>query len=214
MKTETKIIKLSKSAYDDLIFIKEAHGYRSMSETIDNITKSRMFFLPDVRKDDKGVFYVGYGAGKRTMKPIKATTHQVRVNADVYNRVFSAKIHSDETLNNVIFRSIYRHYNERYLYRIFENDNEDSRELGRITDGLMQNEIYKEKFLIEKLPSDHFTEFLHEYEIDEALTFPVVLFYSKSGKLWNQITGRQTETEVKEFFNQYLTKKEKEKLQA
>ena len=87
-----------------------------------------------------------------------------------------------------------------------------NKELNRITDGLMQNEIYKEKFLIEKLPSAHFTEFLHQYEIDGALTFPVVLFYSKSGKLWNQITERQMESEVKEFFNQYLTKKEKEEL--
>jgi hypothetical protein len=212
MKTKTKIIKLSKSVYDGLIFIKEANEYHSMSETINNITKCGMIFLSGIDKDSKGVFYIGYGAGKRQMRPTKATTHQARINADVYTKIFNAKVHPDETLNNVVFRSICRHYDERYLYRIFEDDNEDCKELNKITDELMQNEIYKEKFLIEKLPANHFTEFLHKYEIDGALTFPVVLFYSKRGKLWNQITGRQTENEVKEFFNQYLTKKEKEKL--
>jgi len=55
-KTKTKIIKLSKNVYDDLIFIKEANAYRSMSETLDKITKEARSFFFGIDRDARGIF--------------------------------------------------------------------------------------------------------------------------------------------------------------
>lgn len=211
-KTKTKIIKLSKNMYDDLIFIKEANAYRSMSETLDKITKEARSFFFGIDRDARGIFYVGYDAGKRRMRATKATTHQIRVTVDVYKKVFLSKSHPDETLNNTIFKLVADYYEYKYLYRIFENDTENCKELNRIVDHLMQNEAYHEKILIERQPANRFTEFLHAYENEGILTLPLVLFYSMNGKLLSKSTGCHTENEVREFFNRLLTKKEMEKI--
>ena len=98
------------------------------------------------------------------------------------------------------------------MYRIFENDTENCKELNRIVDHLMQNETYHEKILIERQPANRFTEFLHAYENEGILTLPLVLFYSMNGKFLSKSTERHTENEVREFFNRLLTKKEMEKI--
>ncbi len=193
--------------YDDLVFIKEANAYRSMSETLDKITKDWKSFID---RDARGIFYVGYDAGKRRMRATKATTHQIRVTVDVYKKVFLSKSHPDETLNNTIFTQVAHYYEYKYLYRIFENDTENCKELNRIVDHLMQNEVYSEKIFIERQPADRFTEFLKAYENEGILTLPIVLFYSRNGKFVSQSTGRHAENEVREFFNRLLNKKEME----
>jgi hypothetical protein len=189
--------------YNDLIFIKEANAYRSMSETVDKITTDRRAFID---RDARGIFYVGYDARKRRMRATKATTHQIRVTVDVYKKVFLSKSHPDETLNNTIFTQVAYYYDYKYLYRIFENDTENCKELNRIVDHLMQ------KILIERQPANHFTEFLHAYENEGILTLPIVLFYRRNGKFLSKSTGRHTENEVREFFNRLLNKKEMENI--
>lgn len=184
---QTKTIEISIELYEALDSCRDRFCESGWESKCAIITKLLARYDNTCQLEHKdGYYWFVVKDKKRKFSELSTTMKKIRVTQDVLESLNEAKVHPDETVNNVLQRLLFSHYSNKLVYRINIESvkNRDVQELMFFVDELLMTEPkFNNSLLVEVSNIENYPELKDEYENS---MFPLSVLYDfERNEVWH-----------------------------